>query len=42
MRLFKIHERELFFEHFVNLYTANVGRMTNNNSVISTNAYDPK
>ena len=26
----------------VNLYTANVGRMTNSNSVISTNAYEPK
>ena len=27
---------------FVNMYTASVGRMTNSNSVISTNAYEPK
>ena len=27
---------------FVNIYTANVGRMTKSNNVISTNVYDPK
>ena len=27
---------------FVNTYTANVGRMTKSNNVISTNAYEPK
>ena len=32
----------LILHSFVNLYTANVGRMTNSNSVISTNAYEPK
>ena len=32
----------MFYVSFVNLYTATVGRMTNSNNVISTNAYDPK
>lgn len=32
----------MFYVSFVNLYIATVGKITNSNSVISTNAYEPK